>query len=270
MGECLPFLSWFLEPRSQKKASTCCTRTALSIYLLLLTAGQGLLMYKGNATASPWAVHQRRALLGDLGARGNEHTGLTPPREREAPPTPPGKAAAAGAIPPARVCVLCICKSAPSCAPGCSRGWHMKTTSPGQTGVVFIPPGSPRCWGAALPNTHFPAGSGGEYSLYGLFVSSVFKMQREILELQEQNASYTEEILQRSSASHLALSRSSTWKDFLMGQEENWRRSLEEEITIIKSNNANLMMRMNNITLVAGMALLAGSAALVGLKTQIR
>lgn len=95
-------------------------------------------------------------------------------------------------------------------------------------------------------------------------------MQREILELQEQNASYTEEILQSSSASHLALSRSSTWKDFLVGQEENWRRSLEEEITIIKSNNENLMMRMNNITLVAGMALLAGSAALVGLKTQFR
>uniref|UniRef100_A0A8C3M6X7 Uncharacterized protein n=1 Tax=Geospiza parvula TaxID=87175 RepID=A0A8C3M6X7_GEOPR len=115
------------EPRSQKKASTCCTRTALSIYLLLLTAGQGLLMYK------------------------------------------------------------------------------------------------------------------------------VFKMQREILELQEQNASYTEEILQRYPASHLALSRSSTWKDFLMGREENWRRTLEEEITIIKSNNANLMMRMSNITLVAGM-----------------
>ncbi|KAF2988654.1 hypothetical protein EK904_007405 [Melospiza melodia maxima] len=128
------------EPRSQKKASTCCTRTALSLYLLLLTAGQGLLMYK------------------------------------------------------------------------------------------------------------------------------VFKMQREILELQEQNASYTEEILQRSSASHLALSRSPTWKNFLMGQEESWRRSLEEEITIIKSNNANLMMRMSNITLVAGPPGRKGDPGVPGLR----
>ncbi|NWI79744.1 MARCO protein, partial [Dryoscopus gambensis] len=114
------------EPRSQKKASTRCVRTALSIYLLLLTAGQGLLTYK------------------------------------------------------------------------------------------------------------------------------VFKMQREILKLQEQNASYTEEILKSSFANNLALERSSTGMNFLMRHEENWRRSLEEEITIIKSNNANLMMRMNNITLVAG------------------
>ncbi|NXH84933.1 MARCO protein, partial [Edolisoma coerulescens] len=121
------------EPRNQKKASTCCVRTALSVYLLLLTAGQGLLMYK------------------------------------------------------------------------------------------------------------------------------VFKMQREILKLQEQNASYTEEILRSSFANNLALARSSTGKSFLMRHEENWRRSLEEEITIIKSNNANLMMRMKNITLVAGMALHAGS-----------
>ncbi|NXS30387.1 MARCO protein, partial [Pomatostomus ruficeps] len=112
------------EPRSQKKASPCCVRTALSIYLLLLTAGQGLLTYK------------------------------------------------------------------------------------------------------------------------------VFKMQREILKLQEQNASYTEESLKSSFA--LASARTSTGKSFLMRHEENWRRSLEEEITIIKSNNANLMMRMNNITLVAG------------------
>ncbi|XP_058665823.1 macrophage receptor MARCO [Ammospiza caudacuta] len=128
------------EPRSQKKASTCCTWTALSLYLLLLTAGQGMLMYK------------------------------------------------------------------------------------------------------------------------------VFKMQKEILELQEQNASYTEEILQRSSASHLALSRSPTWKNFLMGQEESWRRSLEEEITIIKSNNANLMMRMSNITLVAGPPGRKGDPGVPGLR----
>ncbi|NWW21074.1 MARCO protein, partial [Falcunculus frontatus] len=114
------------EPRSQKKASTCCVRTALSIYLLLLTAAQGLLTYK------------------------------------------------------------------------------------------------------------------------------VFKMQREILKLQEQNASYTEEILKSSFAKNQALVGSSTGKSFLIRHEENWRRSLEEEITAIKSNNANLMMRMNNITLVAG------------------
>ncbi|NXA61899.1 MARCO protein, partial [Mohoua ochrocephala] len=114
------------EPRSQKKASSCCVRTALSAYLLLLTAGQGLLTYK------------------------------------------------------------------------------------------------------------------------------VFKMQREILKLQEQNASYTDEILKSSFGNNLALARSSTGKSFLMKHEENWRRSLEEEITIIKSNNANLMMRMNNITLVTG------------------
>ncbi|NXQ57734.1 MARCO protein, partial [Anthoscopus minutus] len=114
------------EPRSQKKASTCCVKTALSIYLLLLTAGQGLLMYK------------------------------------------------------------------------------------------------------------------------------VFKMQGETLKLQEQNASYTEEILESSFAKRIALSRSSAGMSSLTRHEENWRRSLEEEITIIKSNNANLMMRMNNITLVAG------------------
>lgn len=50
VGECLPFISRFLEPRSQRKASTCCVRTALSVYLLLLTAAQGLLMYKGKAS----------------------------------------------------------------------------------------------------------------------------------------------------------------------------------------------------------------------------
>ncbi|XP_021404323.2 macrophage receptor MARCO [Lonchura striata] len=128
------------EPRSQKKASRCCARTALGVYLLLLTAGQGLLMYK------------------------------------------------------------------------------------------------------------------------------VFRMQRQILKLQEQNASYTEEILQSYSANNLALSRSSTSKDFLMRHEENWRRSLEEEIIIIKSNNAKLMMRMNNITLVAGPPGRKGDPGLPGLR----
>ncbi|NWW79440.1 MARCO protein, partial [Climacteris rufus] len=128
------------EPQSQKKASTCCVRTALSVYLLLLTAGQGLLMYK------------------------------------------------------------------------------------------------------------------------------VFMMQREILKLQEQNASYTEEILKSSFANNLALARSSTGKSFLMRDEENWRRILEEEIAIIKSNNANLMMRMSNITLVAGPPGRKGDPGLPGLR----
>ncbi|XP_067995180.1 macrophage receptor MARCO isoform X1 [Melanerpes formicivorus] len=75
----------------------------------------------------------------------------------------------------------------------------------------------------------------------GLLMYKVIKMQREILQLQEQNTTYREEILQSSFASKLS-----------MGHEENWRKSLEEEITIIKSSNADLMMMMNNITLVAG------------------
>ncbi|KFQ51194.1 Macrophage receptor MARCO, partial [Nestor notabilis] len=85
----------------------------------------------------------------------------------------------------------------------------------------------------------------------GLLAYKVFKMQREILKFQEQNTSYTEEILESSFASKLLLERISREK--LMGLEaENWRRSMEEEITIIKSSNANLMMMLNNITLVAG------------------
>ncbi|NXN76402.1 MARCO protein, partial [Himantopus himantopus] len=84
----------------------------------------------------------------------------------------------------------------------------------------------------------------------GLLAYKVFKMQREILKFQEQNTSYTDEILESSFANKLLLERNSTEKH--MGHEENWRRSLEEEITIIKSSNANLMMMMNNITLVAG------------------
>ncbi|XP_009954761.1 PREDICTED: macrophage receptor MARCO-like [Leptosomus discolor] len=84
----------------------------------------------------------------------------------------------------------------------------------------------------------------------GLLAYKVFKMQTEILKFREQNTSYTEEILQTSFADRLLWERNSTEKN--MGHEENWRRSLEEEITIIKSSNANLMMMMNNITLVAG------------------
>ncbi|KFV97607.1 Macrophage receptor MARCO, partial [Fulmarus glacialis] len=84
----------------------------------------------------------------------------------------------------------------------------------------------------------------------GLLAYKVFKMQREILKFQEQNTSYTEKILESSFANKLLLERNSTEKH--KGHEENWRRSLEEEITIIKSSNANLMMMMNNITPVAG------------------
>nr|XP_009480458.1 PREDICTED: macrophage receptor MARCO-like [Pelecanus crispus] len=84
----------------------------------------------------------------------------------------------------------------------------------------------------------------------GLLAYKVFKMQREILKCQEQNTSYAEEILERSFADKMLLERNPTEKH--MGHEESWRRSLEEEITIIKSSNANLMMMMNNITLVAG------------------
>ncbi|NXX41058.1 MARCO protein, partial [Tricholaema leucomelas] len=77
----------------------------------------------------------------------------------------------------------------------------------------------------------------------GLLMYKVTKMQREILKLQEQNTTYREEILQSSFAGKLS-----------MGHEENWQKSLEEEITIIKSSNANMMMMMKNITLIAGMA----------------
>ncbi|NXL45203.1 MARCO protein, partial [Podilymbus podiceps] len=84
----------------------------------------------------------------------------------------------------------------------------------------------------------------------GLLVYKVFKMQKEILKIQEQNTSYTEEVLESSYASKLLLERNFVENHKV--HEESWRRSLEEEITIIKSSNANLMMMMNNITLVAG------------------
>ncbi|XP_027750887.1 macrophage receptor MARCO [Empidonax traillii] len=84
----------------------------------------------------------------------------------------------------------------------------------------------------------------------GLLVHKVLKMEREILKFQEQNTSYTEEILKSSFANSLISERSSAEK--YMGHEENWKRRLEEEITIIKSSNANLMMMVSNITLVAG------------------
>ncbi|NXK99310.1 MARCO protein, partial [Mesembrinibis cayennensis] len=96
----------------------------------------------------------------------------------------------------------------------------------------------------------------------GLLAYKVFKMQREILRFQEQNTSYTEEILESSFGDKL-LSEGNVIKNHI-GHEENWRRILEEEITIIKSSNANLMMRMNNITLIAGMAPFFRAACTVG------
>ncbi|KFP41408.1 Macrophage receptor MARCO, partial [Chlamydotis macqueenii] len=84
----------------------------------------------------------------------------------------------------------------------------------------------------------------------GLLAYQVFKMQRQILKLQEQNTSSTEDILESSFANTLLWEKNAVENH--MGHEENWRRSLEEEITIMKSSNANLMMMMKNITLVAG------------------
>ncbi|NWW99528.1 MARCO protein, partial [Caloenas nicobarica] len=83
-----------------------------------------------------------------------------------------------------------------------------------------------------------------------LLAYKVFKMQREIWKLQEQNTSYTEEILESSFANKLLSEGNFVEKP--MEHEEIWRRSLEKEITVIKSSNANLMMMMRNITLVAG------------------
>ncbi|NXK44058.1 MARCO protein, partial [Chauna torquata] len=84
----------------------------------------------------------------------------------------------------------------------------------------------------------------------GLLAYKVFKMQEEMLKCQENNASYAEGVLGRSYANNLLSEKNSTERD--MRHEEDWRRSLEEEITIIKSSNANLMVMMSNITLVAG------------------
>ncbi|XP_009962930.2 macrophage receptor MARCO [Tyto alba] len=84
----------------------------------------------------------------------------------------------------------------------------------------------------------------------GLLAYKVFKMQKEILKFQEPNTSYAEEFLESSFADKLVLERNSARMHIRL--EENWRRTLEEEITLIKRSNANLMMLMNNITLVAG------------------
>lgn len=83
------------------------------------------------------------------------------------------------------------------------------------------------------------------------FLFPVFKMKEEILKRQENNAFHAEEMIGRSYADNLLLEKNFTERG--MGREENWRRHLEKEITIIKSSNANLMMMMSNITLLAGM-----------------
>ncbi|XP_072198158.1 macrophage receptor MARCO isoform X2 [Excalfactoria chinensis] len=83
-----------------------------------------------------------------------------------------------------------------------------------------------------------------------LLAYKVFKMKEEILKCQENNAFHAEEMIGRSYADNLLLEKNSTERN--MGREENWRRHLEKEITVIKSSNANLMMMMSNITLLAG------------------
>ncbi|POI35528.1 hypothetical protein CIB84_000720 [Bambusicola thoracicus] len=85
-----------------------------------------------------------------------------------------------------------------------------------------------------------------------LLAYKVFKMKEEMLKRQENNAFHAEEMIGRSYADNLLLEKNFTERG--MGHEENWRRHLEKEITVIKSSNANLMMMMSNITLLAGMA----------------
>ncbi|KAM9380263.1 macrophage receptor MARCO [Phaethornis superciliosus] len=84
----------------------------------------------------------------------------------------------------------------------------------------------------------------------GLLAYQVFKMQGEISKWQEQNTPYTEDSLKSSVSNKLGWERNST--EMHIGYEQDWRRSLEEEIIIIKSSNANLMMMMNNISKTAG------------------
>lgn len=100
------------------------------------------------------------------------------------------------------------------------------------------------------------------YSLHGHFVFTVFKMKEEMLKRQENTAFHAEEMIGRSYADNLLLEKNFTERG--MGREENWRRHLEKEITVIKSSNANLMMMMSNITLLAGMAQFLHGDCLVG------
>ncbi|XP_065606696.1 macrophage receptor MARCO [Cyrtonyx montezumae] len=83
-----------------------------------------------------------------------------------------------------------------------------------------------------------------------LLAYKVFKMKEEMLKCQENNAFHAEEMIGRSYADGLLLEKNLTEWD--LGHEENWRKHLEKEITVIKRSNANLMMMMSNITLLAG------------------
>ncbi|NWU98197.1 MARCO protein, partial [Upupa epops] len=78
----------------------------------------------------------------------------------------------------------------------------------------------------------------------GLLTYKVLTMQREIQKFQEQDSIYAEDIEDPLESSFV--------NEVHMGHEEYWRRSLEKEINIIKNSNKNMMMMMNNITLVAG------------------
>ncbi|XP_071602633.1 macrophage receptor MARCO [Heliangelus exortis] len=84
----------------------------------------------------------------------------------------------------------------------------------------------------------------------GLLAYKVFKMQGEISKWQEENTPYTEDFLERSFSNKLVWERNST--EMHIGYDQDWRRSLEEEIIIIKRSNANLMVMMNNISKTAG------------------
>ncbi|NXE55999.1 MARCO protein, partial [Casuarius casuarius] len=85
-----------------------------------------------------------------------------------------------------------------------------------------------------------------------LLAYKVFKMQRDMSKIQGKNTSYSEEMLESSSAEKLLLEKNYIGRD--LTPEKDWMRSLEEEINIIKNSNENMMMMMNNITLAAGMA----------------
>ncbi|OXB73159.1 UNVERIFIED_CONTAM: hypothetical protein H355_007419 [Colinus virginianus] len=83
-----------------------------------------------------------------------------------------------------------------------------------------------------------------------LLAYKVFKMKEEMLKCQENNAFHAEEMIGRSYADNLLLEKNVT--EWNLGHEENWRKHLEKEITVIKRSNANLMLMMSNITLLAG------------------
>uniref|UniRef100_A0A8C6ZSI2 Macrophage receptor MARCO-like n=1 Tax=Nothoprocta perdicaria TaxID=30464 RepID=A0A8C6ZSI2_NOTPE len=83
-----------------------------------------------------------------------------------------------------------------------------------------------------------------------LLAYKVFKIQREMSEIQGRNTSHSEEMLESSFAEKLLLEKNYIEGDMRSG--ENWMRNLEEEINIIKSSNENLIMMMNNISLTAG------------------